>query len=576
MPVIPVLALLATLHAAGGSRQQDGDQEDQHSLELEEVLLKEPKPTFHPGLTGKMLEPLASLDPKECGEPLVSTVKLSASEKDDIINRPEHYFSTGKDQSTHFLALLTDMKSHGGFPLYPGHKLQSPSSLEELRQMLDSGETELTFEVGMDLRNCFEGIKDLDGRDICAQASLQEFAQNVQSLEPKIDTLGKGGATLVTNLPRFVLKTLEEDKMEYAIMKEVMPTIGKALKKQVREYGGCYRTALAPICAVVDVPDPDSGKGVHWMIMRQVEIDSERETTKKLRFQGDEIDILDLKGPKFANNIRDGKTFFLAESHVWHRKDAGFVKLFPQGLELGQCSSPEAAYTLELDSELLASTQMTDYSLFFKTYPPKNETKECACYNEDPKFPLVLEATSPSSDYGQMRIAVGIIDWIERKVNRLTAVVPGSTMLQPTTFRSWWMKMWPSYFHLPRRTLDMQGFMDGKTSGEVEQLQKDQTVVALQKIKWHGGAFWTSQKLWLKDQKKYCYFGQIYETYSESIASGAKYKIPSGAKGKIVSVQSCKGEANALTVVWDEVLGSDKVFQVFPEQVMQIPRVFQA
>jgi len=111
-------------------------------------------------------------------------------------------------------------------------------------------------------------------------------------------------------------------------------------------------------------------------------------------------------------------------------------------------------------------------------------------------------------------------------------------------------------------------------SGKVEQLQKDKTVVALQKIKWYGGFRWRSKKLWLKDQKKDCHFGQVKETYSEHIASGATYKIPSGAKGRIVSLKSCKGGLNALTVAWD-IYYVAKVFEVFPEQVMQIPRVFQ-
>merc|ERR1712130_138935 len=138
-------------------------------------------------------------------------------------------------------------------------------------------------------------------------------------------------------------------------------------------------------------------------------------------------------------------------------------------------------------------------------------------------------------------------DWIEQKVNPLTEWVPGSTMLAPTQFRSWWMKMWPSYFHLPKRTLNKEGFMDtqSQTSGKAEQLEIGKTVVALQKIKWKGGgSSWSDKhRHWLPD-KGYCYLSQVEEIYSEKIASGAKYKIPPGAKGTIGSLQSCKGEVN--------------------------------
>eukprot|EP00441_Pelagodinium_beii_P039394 CAMPEP_0197633988 /NCGR_PEP_ID=MMETSP1338-20131121/10210_1 /TAXON_ID=43686 ORGANISM="Pelagodinium beii, Strain RCC1491" /NCGR_SAMPLE_ID=MMETSP1338 /ASSEMBLY_ACC=CAM_ASM_000754 /LENGTH=593 /DNA_ID=CAMNT_0043205769 /DNA_START=20 /DNA_END=1801 /DNA_ORIENTATION=- len=553
-----------------------------------------PKPTFHPDLVGAMLQPLGWLPREDCGMPFVTTIRLSGNLRQQVIDHPGDYFSYSSDStvlaasevSQFSVPKAADSKFDAplvGLPVLPGHKLSSvsgtapPSNVELLvKKLQEETEPELKFEVGLDLRRCFEGIVDLTGADICGSQALDRLASGALAQEPILDTMGKGGATIIANLPDFVIKSLEEEKGEYDILKEVMPGIGADLQTEIRRAGGCFRTAIAPICAVVEVPDLDAGNSVHWMIMRKVGIEGEK--TLKLDFEGDKIDKQDLKGPKFANNLRDGKTF-LAAPDVWHRKDAGFVKLFPNGLMMGECGSPEAAYVLEKDAKLLAEKRMTDYSLFFQTYSPTETSSDakCTCYNDKPKFPLVLNAKS--KQYGQMRIAVGIIDWIERKVNTLRELgLPGSTMLPPTEFKEWWMRMWPVYFHLPQRSLDETGRL-GNTSpaGQVEMLSKDHEVVALQKIKWSGGftsgftSGW-SHKVWLEDQKKYCYSSQLQELYSEHISSGSKYKIFTGDEGRIVSMGSCKGGPNALLVAWNRLPG--RIFEVLPEQVMQIPRIF--
>lgn len=47
---------------------------------------------------------------------------------------------------------------------------------------------------------------------------------------------------------------------------------------------------------------------------------------------------------------------------------AGFVQLFPKGLELKPCGSKEVARTLQLDSVMLEEQRSTDYSLFLAPY----------------------------------------------------------------------------------------------------------------------------------------------------------------------------------------------------------------
>merc|ERR1719221_1743710 len=105
--------------------------------------------------------------------------------------------------------------------------------------------------------------------------------------------------------------------------------------------------------------------------------------------------------------MRDGKT--LTSSNLWQGKDLGFMEMFPEGLLLDQCGSREAAYKLERDAELLRKSFMTDYSLLGIMYPASDDGCHCDA-KHPPKFPIILKAES-----GKLRMAVGIIDYIERE-----------------------------------------------------------------------------------------------------------------------------------------------------------------
>jgi len=332
----------------------------------------------------------------------------------------------------------------------------------------------------------------------------------------------------------------------------------------------------------------------------------------------DKVDWLDLKGPKFANSMRDGKTYF-GSAELWHRKDSGFAAMFPEGLELFSCGSRDAAYALQQDTDLLMANSMTDYSLYAKFYdlPEHVATGDggsCGCkVSEPPVWPVVLPAISTGVHTPtRMRLAIGIIDYVEQRVNDDLIGGQLSTMKDPATYKAWWMRMWPQYFHLKERNLEEDGLMKAHLGAPAERFEVGQRVVALMKLKWAGGyavlrtnrvgmeiKYPNAPKLdgWIAAtqndprsnvletdadgrsvRKVQCYFNQIKETSSQKAASGSKYKIYPGMQGTIVRITDDFGEdralARALVVAWDRVAPGHKVFRTTPVQVLGLPRQF--
>ncbi|CAE7423572.1 unnamed protein product [Symbiodinium pilosum] len=320
-------------------------------------------------------------------------------------------------------------------------------------------------DFGTDLRSCWTGLQDLEDRPICDPRSIADLAQDVAGIHAEKDETGKSGSAIVTNMRRFIIKNFKAKRGgnaycgdEGAGRDQKARRLRKgcrwclALHTSLETDSSCdgaqaatelgtlaegstihvlsaseYNPRIAPICAVLDLPDIN--RRVHWQrscsrmtafrfcgfhllcnieemssrsVMRKVELPPAfgKRTSAKVHMsshmwhldtENDEVDFLDLKGPKFCG-IRDGKSYF-GDSVVWHRKDAGFTSLFPSGLPLRACGSREAAATLEMDSELLRDLDMTDYSLFLVPYEiPSNTT--CLCQHQSPHWPLLLDADS--------------------------------------------------------------------------------------------------------------------------------------------------------------------------------------
>ncbi|CAE7456279.1 unnamed protein product [Symbiodinium natans] len=426
----------------------------------------------------------------------------------------------------------------------------------------------LTFDFGIDLRDCWAGLEDLEHRPVCDHRSIADLAQDVADIHAKRDETGKSGSAIVTNMRRFIIKNFKDDENP-DIVREVMPAIEKKLNEETRKHGGCYRTAIAPICAVLDTADIN--KRVHWSVMRKVELPKTMANRTTMHIprdsSHDEVDFLDLKGPKFCG-VRDGKSLF-GDDVVWHRKDAGFVQLFPSGLPLRACGSREAAATLELDSELLRDLHMTDYSLFLVPHDVPSDLT-CQCQHQSPRWPLVLDADPQD---GPLRFAVGIIDYLERQVSFWDRWLhfSMSTMKEPGEYQNFWMRMWPMYFHLPRYEVkDGQVLLANSPVGHgqaVDELKPRRRVVALQKIKWRGEAAKYRVDLVVDGRNQKCYFAQIPEMSSSDAASGSKYKESSLFTPWFLA-SSFRLRGRARSCCSDQYAGKGKVFEVSPEQIM--------
>mmetsp|Transcript_89837 Transcript_89837/g.254565 ORF Transcript_89837/g.254565 Transcript_89837/m.254565 type:complete len:600 (-) Transcript_89837:133-1932(-) len=539
-------------------------------------------PPFDPAIYTSILAPLVDLPVQPCGTQLLSEVSVSPDMKQEILEDIAGFFAVelvgGKEV---VVAVGKGWAGHpGALPIMDGHRLSPPGiDLDGVRQLLASTPApgtpvRLAFDLGIDLRGCWGDIHDSSGRPVCGRDVLKEFAANLAGVEPIFDATGQSGSTIVTNVDGFIVKNTK-DLHEYELLREVMAAFGKDILE--RPEASCYATALAPICAAFQLPTPQGN--VQWIAMRKIEIPGAPRSPVAL---GDyKVKDIDVKGPKFANSLRDGKSYFGTEE-VWAKKDTGFAKMFPHGLKLRGCGSRDAAYTLELDAELLRRAEMTDYSLFGQFYAvPSGDDYGCVCKDSaHPTFPLILDVHG-DGETRPLRLAVGVIDYIERKVGALDQFqalegLSMSTMKTPEVYKEWFMKMWPNYFHLPGRTLDAQsGLLEPDDYAPAEALRVGQRVRALTKMKWYGGGVlsfgkaeeYRSEKT-LSGSTHKAYFKQVPEDSSETMSSGSKYKALPGEEGTAVLLDEAAG---LVYVEWDGYKGLHKIFGTFPRQIIAWP-----
>jgi len=533
-------------------------------------------------LMHRYLTLLRKTDQQICGSPLPSVVAVDDGLEKLIAQKPNSFFAVRqiKDKKVLYAdgpGWKTVEDRTGGAVLGRLLKVgkvdvRDVKSLKDLAAHLLARDTpirQLTLDFGTDLRGCWAGLLDLEGQPVCDAGSIEDLAQDISQVQAEKDETGKSGSSVVTNMRRFIIKNFKDDE-DPDIVREVMPAFHQKILEGSKEKGGCYRTAIAPICAVLDLPD--IYKRVHWSVMRKVEIPAGNRTVMYVPGdkQRDPVDFQDLKGPKFAgklSGLRDGKTYF-GDEFVWHRKDAGFTSMFPTGLPLRPCGSREAARTLQLDSEMLRDMEMTDYSLFMIPYEMPTQP-ECHCDHDSPRWPLVLDA-----DPGQraLRFAVGIIDYLERDVNTWDKWLgfSMSTMKPPVEYQQFWMRMWPMYFHLPRCRVTLEGKVSlANDNTVVEMLQLGQPIIALQKLKWRGASSSRRVKYVVSGKARTCYFVQMPETSSADPATGSKYKVYPGERGTVVGFAACRPEhAGKLVVSWERYNDTDKVFEVSPEAIM--------
>jgi len=487
----------------------------------------------------------------------------------------------------------------------------------EVRRNRNAGgfKMHLTFEAGMDLRRCWADIVDQTGNPVCGPVALQKLMSEMNAKEADYDRLGQSGSTLIKNYWGFIVKNVKDDS-EYAIMKQSLPLVQAEIgfreiswKEDKR-----YLTSLAPMCATIG-----DEAGVQWLLMRKIELEGGTRLKVPVGKHPD-IAYFDIKGPKLAaggvsTGWKDGKTALskLLGTDIWPHKDSGFCTAFGIGaVKLHGSYHRDAVFVAIQDAFLLASLRMTDYSLFAALYAPEDEPSSGDTNEAGPTdatkhiWPPILKASWTARDGStrHMRIALGIIDWVEQKVNADFIGSGFSTMKAPLVFRSWWTQMFGQYFHLQKRSLNSEGLSSSDAGQPTEQFKVGGKVWALQKLKWidgkngrrsefhvHGQAL---DRVYIDGQyQRHCanqktlkvYSGQIVKDQCYGSKSGSKYKVEAGREGTIISILAATQTPDTdrqLVVAWDDkgdtaiekeegFAPCKKLFKVWPHQVMILP-----
>jgi len=529
-------------------------------------------PTLDTSIVWPLFSTIKHVTPGLCGSVFEAIVTLSPHDAAKIAASWPSYFQDERPRSGRLVAKelakqapYTGWMQHqdsteaqqGSFPIMHGHELVRVGQNREVATFekagflayLESiaGPVEFAFHAGVDLRNCWGDLVDPEDRGVCSDEIFTPFSEDTKGLKPTYDSTGQSGSTVVTNLDGLVIKNCK-DADEYEMMLDVMPTFSASLRSRHQmPGGGCYSTALAPICAAIVAPGAENGTVVQWLAMRKVELKGASPLNVALNVK--DRSHLDLKGPTFAG-MRDGKALLFGG---WKGKDKGFTTVFPNGLQLSQCGSREAAYTLELDAELLQNLQMSDYSLLGSFYQVSSNASRCLC-NETmhPRFPLILRGWD--RDKGELQMAVGVIDYIERTVKTgLMSVM--STMLEPVTYKNHWMEMWPSYFRI-------------QPHHPSPEYSVGQRVKALMKLRWRALSSEDKRALRKSSSMKKVNFGQLMPD-SSLLECGYKYKVVAGSRGKIINISQLAGLPTAPIVRWDKY--RNLYFRVEPEQITSLP-----
>jgi len=545
---------------------------DRVNASMHDVATVPKGPTLDTSILWPLFSTIKHVTPGLCGSVFEATITLSQHDVAKIATSWSSYFQDERSRSGRLVAKklarqapytlwmqhqVSTKAQQGSFPIMHGHELvrvgqnrvvatfEKAGFLAYLESI--AGPVEFAFHAGVDLRNCWGDLVDQEDRGVCSDEIFTAFSENMKGLKPTYDSTGQSGSTVVTNLDGLIIKNCK-DADEYEMLLDVIPTFSESIRSRHQmPGGGCYSTALAPICAAIVAPGAEDGTVVQWLAMRKVELKGASPFNVALNVK--DRSHLDLKGPKFAG-MHDGKARLLGG---WKGKDKGFTTVFPKGLQLSQCGSREAAYTLELDAKLLQDTQMSDYSLFASLYQMSPNASTCACTKtRHPRFPLILHAWDQHQ--GELQMAVGVIDYIERTFKKGPMSLM-STMLEPERYKNHWMEMWPSYFRI-------------QPQHPSPEYSAGQRVAALMKLKWQGldGERRVGWKMFRPT--KNINFAQVMPDSSRR-DERTKYEVIAGAQGKIVNISQIAGLPPAPVVQWDKY--RNPYFRVKPEQITSLP-----
>lgn len=543
--------------------------------------------------------------PAACGMPLYANATVNRSMWQYIRDNSNQFFLTRKiaDQQVQNAVLFSNDRSwdgiqtpHGALPVVPGMKLVevagTPSigwtwfDLLQAVPFTDASiETfEFAFQAGYDLRDCWGDTitRDTPALGVCDPVAMARLSDGLRGAAAE---LIDGEIYETTNVPGFTVRTMQD--AEVSLLRRVAPLLKADADRRLQEQEGlCYRSALAPICAVIQLPGVCRGTDaacqasgdsadVYWVAQRKVEHPSASKSPVMLN--QDAVDSVELQGPQTHRFFRSIGTVFKGQP-AWHREDSGFMSMFPRGIDVDSCGSREAALVLLFDSQDLAKQGMTSYPLTSSFYSQESgQACECSGLREGQTlWPMVL-STQLGAEEHKLRLVVGITNWLNQDSRHLFQL--GNTARAPDSYRNNFMRMWPQYFRLEERILDENASVILASSNEpAEKMERSTKVRVLQKIKYDNGVWGLfcrdCKNTLVKDgQNMTLYIKQMPQMNSNSSPGGSNFKLLPGDTGEVVDIMAPTGQAAFLVVRFDKYAGRPApLFKVFANQVVDLNR----
>jgi hypothetical protein len=283
----------------------------------------------------------------------------------------------------------------------------------------------------------------------------------------------------------FVVKTIPEEEV-FGIRSALLKLHAQSAStiKRQKQFG----SFITPVAAIVVLRNIRSPTRLHrtekeldpdiWVIMRRASLtkgDMEKfpkatvpdQRPQERRKKGEAREFrdayFDLKGPGHHDTKSDWKG-------TWPVKDRGFKTQFPLGLEISgtgelceECTCKHLKAMLEMDSEVLSSMQVTDYSLFIQLHQVTDERSldTLTDWRTTKGFPLVFparkltgDAKDPRPDSQMYIVTFGLIDFGNTKVANAIKRAVGSTVFHPTRYARMFQDMFgnnpeDAYFTCP-------------------------------------------------------------------------------------------------------------------------------
>jgi hypothetical protein len=489
-------------------------------------------------------------------------------------------------------------------PILPGLRLvnvngeyRSGWTLDEITTVLaEAVSVELGFYAGIDMTKCWGDLQDHRDQPVCSSALVNGLVHTLSSAEEAAATDVNGGWDILNNENFFKIKKFEES--DTIVMTKVAKQLmaDDATREVYRKDGGCFSTALTPICAII-MGSNAGANPTYWAFFRKPDLHGA--TAQPITFKGDPVEGMALKGPRAKR-----RTSFFKSAAIWHRRDLGFMRIFPHGVNVSSCGSRSGALVLEQDAAVLTDSNFTDFDLVTQFYEvPAGE--ECRCNNPGstvaPRWPVVLDVQDRGNPEAKpVRMALSVDHYYKQEVRVWWN--PTSMRRAPQEYRDWWTSMFPAYFHLEERDInDKTGILAEGPNDPEEVYKRGDRVRALTQMAWKSTSWFNGDGWFGRNKENINRKVVIDHTYTLGVINQIEagnnagdvptghYVVHPGALGTVKEVYrrfpTAKGQGQiedekpSLAIQWDEIKAEDEyhpnpVFRTFGFQVIGAPRMY--